>query len=359
MMKKRVGVINSGGDCPGLNTVIDAIVKSLGNDYEVLGFFKGFEGLLDNDYIILDRNYTSEHRWIGGTFLKSVNKGHFPGKLGHGQTTKAEDDVIKQAFVNYNALNLEGLFIIGGDGTLSMASSLMEYGFKVIGVPKSIDNDLMFTDFTFGFHTAIEVASDALDKLHTTATSHDRVMILEVMGRDAGWIGLYSGIAGGANMILIPEIPFKYENILEFILKRRRFKRMSTVIVVSEGAVPLDGEVTLKNNGGQSSEVLLGGVSEQIARYLNQNEDIEARATVLGHLQRGGSPNSFDRILSTLYGAESANLFKDRKFGKMVAYKNNEIIEVEIADAVKHLKNVDPKSQIINEARSVGIDFGD
>ena len=160
-------------------------------------------------------------------------------------------------------------------------------------------------------------------------------------------------------MILIPEIPFQYEKILEFILKRRRHKRMSTVIVVSEGAIPLDGEVILKNNGGQSSEVLLGGISEHIARYLNQNEDIEARATILGHLQRGGSPNSFDRILSTLYGAESANLFKAGKFGKMVAYKNNEIIEVNIADAVKELKRVDPNSQIVNEARSVGINFGD
>lgn len=355
---KRVGIINSGGDCPGLNTVIDAIVKNLSDEYEVLGFYKGFEGLLSNEYRVLNKLYTSKRRWIGGTFLKSVNKGHFPGKVGLGQTTKAEEAVIKKAYKNYKEHELEGLLVIGGDGTLSMANNLQEYGFKIVGVPKSIDNDLLFTDFTFGFHTAVEIAQEALDRLHTTATSHERVMILEVMGRNAGWIGLYSGIAGGANIILLPEIPFSYEKIKEFIDERRRQNRMSTIIVVAEGAIPMDGSVVLKNQGGQSSEALLGGISEQVAKYLNQFEGIEARATILGHIQRGGSPNSFDRILSTLYGAEAANLFREKKFGKMVAYKHNKIIEVDIVDAVKELKLVNPKSQIIKEAKSVGISFG-
>jgi ATP-dependent phosphofructokinase / diphosphate-dependent phosphofructokinase len=358
-MKKRVGIINSGGDCPALNTVIDAVVKGLDEEYEVIGFYKGFEGLLSNDYISLDRVYTSEHRWIGGTFLKSVNKGHFPGKIGHGQTSPADEAVIKEAYKNYQDLGLEGLIVIGGDGTLSMANNLQEYGFNIVGVPKSIDNDLLFTDFTFGFHTAVEITQEALDRLHTTATSHERVMILEVMGRDAGWIGLYSGIAGGANMILIPEIPFSYEKIKDFIMQRRDHKRMSSIIVVSEGAMPVNGEVSLKDNGGSSSEVLLGGISEQIAKYLNTLDDIEARATILGHVQRGGSPNSFDRILGTRYGSEAANLFKQGKYGKMVAYKNNDVIEVDIADAVKELKLVDPKSQIVKEARDMGISFGD
>lgn len=357
-MKRRVGIINSGGDCPGLNTVIDAVVKNLSNDYEILGFIKGFEGLLVNEYKILEKSFTSPNRWIGGTFLKSVNKGHFPGKIGRGEATQADLAVINQAKKNYDALGLEGLIIIGGDGTLSMGNNLQEYGFKVVGVPKSIDNDLDFTDFTFGFHTAIEITTEALDRLHTTATSHERVMVLEVMGRHAGWIGLYSGISGGANIILIPEIPFEFENVKKFIEARIARGRKSSLIVVSEGAITKDGKATYKDVSGSTSEARLGGIGEQVADYLSQN-GIEARSNVLGHLQRGGSPNSFDRVLSTLLGTEAANLFRDKKWGQMVTYKNNEIHEIAIADAVKNLKLVDPNSQIVKQARSVGIGFGD
>ena len=358
-MKRRVGIINSGGDCPGINAVIDSIVKSLDNDYEILGFYKGLEGLLTNDYVILDRAYTNQYRWIGGTFLKSVNKGNFPGRIGNGQTTKAEETAITTAIKNYKDHNLDGLIVIGGDGTLSMANSLQAYGVNIVGIPKSIDNDLKFTEFTFGFHTAVQIAQEALDRLHTTATSHERVMILEVMGRHAGWIGLYSGIAGGADIILIPEIPFSYNNILNTIERRRKEKNMSTIVVVSEGAFDPNGEKILRDHGGNSSEVLLGGISEHIARFLNKHEDIEARATILGHTQRGGSPNSFDRILSTRYGNEAATLFRNSMFGKMVALKDNNIISVDIADAVKELKLVDANCQLIKEARETGIRFGD
>ncbi len=358
-MKKRAGIVISGGDCPGLNTVIDAVVKSLSDEYDVIGFYKGFEGLLNKEFLLLDRVFTSQNRWIGGTFLKSVNKGHFPGKVGTGQTTKAEEAVILKAYETYKELQLDGLIVIGGDGTLSMANNLQEYGFKVVGVPKSIDNDLLGTDFTFGFHTAVEIATEALDRLHTTATSHDRVMVLEVMGRNAGWISLYSGIAGGANMILIPEIPFKLENVKRFIHERIEKGRHSTVIVVAEGAKPEDGELSLKNTGGRSMEVLYGGIGEQVVSYLNQDEAIEARSTALGHVQRGGSPNSFDRVLSTLFGAGAADLFRNGKYGKMVTYGHNQIGEIDITEAVKELKLVDPKSQIVHNARGVGINFGD
>jgi 6-phosphofructokinase 1 len=358
-MKKRVGIIISGGDCPGLNTVLDAIVKNLSDEYEVLGFMKGFEGLLTNEYIVLEKAFTSPNRWIGGTYLKSVNKGNFPGKVGRGEATKAEEAVITKAYEHYTQLGLEGIIVLGGDGTLSMANNLQEYGFNVVGVPKSIDNDLMHTDFTFGFHTAVEVANDALDRLHTTTTSHERVMILEVMGRNAGWIGLYSGIAGGANVVLIPEIPFSFANVLDFLNARIERGRKSSIVVVAEGAIPRDGDVSTKNLGGTSSEILLGGIGDQLARYLNTHSTIEARSNSLGHVQRGGSPNSFDRILSTLLGAGAANLFRDKQYGYMVSYQNNAITSVPISDAVQKLKLVDPQSQLVQLARSVGIGFGD
>lgn len=358
-MKKRIGIINSGGDCPGLNTVIDAIVKNLTPEYEVLGFIKGFEGLLTNNYLVLEKVYTSQNRWIGGTFLKSVNRGNFPGKIGQGQTTHAEEAVIKKAYDNYKSLELEGLIIIGGDGTLTMGNNLQRYGFNIVGVPKSIDNDLDFTDFTFGFHTAVQITTEALDRLHTTATSHERVMILEVMGRHAGWIALYSGIAGGANVILLPEISSRFKTVKEFLEARIARGRKSSLIVVAEGAHPIDLSQSFKHSEGKSSEALLGGIGDQLASYLNQFEHFDARATTLGHIQRGGSPNSFDRILSTRLGAQAAELFRARKWGKMVTYKNNEINEIDIADAVKRLKSVDPDSQIVKQARSVGIGFGD
>lgn len=357
--KNRVGIVISGGDCPGLNTVIDAIVKTLDHEYDIFGFIKGFEGLLNYEFIMLDRVFTSERRWVGGTYLKSVNKGHFPGKIGTGELAPHDKEIINKAYDNYKKLGLEGLIVVGGDGTLSMANALQSYGFNIVGVPKSIDNDLRGTDFTFGFHTAVEVANEALDRLHTTTTSHDRVMILELMGRDAGWISLYSGIAGGANVILIPEIPFSYEKIIAFLEKRKEHARNSSIIVVAEGAKEKDGEVVTRKNGSVSSQIILGGLGEQVANYLNKNTSFEARANSLGHIQRGGSPTSFDRVLSTLLGTGAAKLFQEKKYGKIAVFKNNQIEEASIDEAVKSLKLVEPQSQIIEYARTVGICFGD
>ena len=239
------------------------------------------------------------------------------------------------------------------------SNNLQDYGFRVVGVPKSIDNDLDFTDFTFGFLTAVHITSEALDRLHTTGTSHERVMILEVMGRNAGWIGLYSGMASGANIILIPEIPFEYEKVKEFIEARQARGRKSSLIVVSEGAIPKNGSLTIKDNMTNSSEVHLGGIGEELAKYLNQFEHLDARSTTLGHIQRGGSPISIDRVLSTRLGSGAAQLFIDQKWGKMVTYKDNDIHEIAISDAVKNIKLVDPNSQIVKQARMVGIGFGD
>jgi 6-phosphofructokinase len=359
MSKPRVGILNSGGDCPGLNTVIDAIVKSLDQDYDIYGFYRGFEGLMTNQYTVLNRIYTSEHRWIGGTILKSVNKGHFGGRIDPHHITAEQEAAIKQSFENYTALGLEGLIILGGDGTLSIAYNLEKYGFKIVGVPKSIDNDLEATDFTFGFQTAVEIACEALDRLHTTAASHDRMMILEVMGRTSGWIALYSGIAGGANIILLPEIPFTYERIAAFLDQRQANGRTSSVIVIAEGARVVGGHAITKHTGDHHASAPLGGVGHHLEQFINEHTPYEARCTSLGHIQRGGSPSGFDRVLSMQMGAAAANLLRAQNFGKMVAYKHNQIVEVDINESISHLKLVNPQSQIVQLARQTGVHFGD
>jgi 6-phosphofructokinase 1 len=356
-MSKKIGFINSGGDCPGLNTVMDAVVRSLHGEYEILGFKKGYEGLLEKDYIQLTPDLTSVYKFQGGTLLKSTNHGNFAVKFGVNQTASLDPEIIKKTVENYKELNLEGLITLGGDGSLAIAEILSNHGINIVAVPKSIDNDLFGTDFTFGFQTAVSIASDALDRLETTAYSHDRVMILEVMGRNAGWIALFSGIAGGANMILIPEIPFSKDKVYNFLKKRHK---KNAVIVIAEGAKAIDDELVLKNfqNKGKS-ESLLGGVGEQLAIYLNSFEGIEVRSTALGHIQRGGSPSPMDRVLSRLYGVYAANLFKQKKFSRMVAYTSGVITDIPISTAISKIKNVDPNGDVVNMAKNMGINFGD
>ncbi len=359
MSKPKIGILNGGGDCPGLNTVIDAVVKTLDSEFEIVGFLRGFEGLYANDYISLDRNLTSPNRWIGGTILKSVNKGRFPGKVAGGEFNQIETEIIQQAYQNYKNLGLEALIVLGGDGTLYTAHQLQDFGFNIIGIPKSIDNDLASTDYTFGFQTAVEIANEALERLHTTGQSHDRVMILEVMGRGAGWIALNAGIAGSANVILLPEIPFKMEKILELLESRRKLGKMHSMIVVSEAAHPVDHDVITRSIGKDTAEVKLGGVGDFLEKYINQNSIFEARSTVLGHIQRGGSPNSFDKILSTQLGAFAGLMMKNRQFGQMAALQNNKIMAIPMSEAVLKIKTIDPQSQIIQLAKEVGIIFGD
>jgi ATP-dependent phosphofructokinase / diphosphate-dependent phosphofructokinase len=361
-MKKKIGILNSGGDCPALNTVIDGVVKSLESEYELLGFYRGYEGLLDKKYIPLNGEITNNSRWIGGTILKSVNKGRFPSirsDEGSQDLTDEQKGYIKQAFENYKELGLEGLVVLGGDGTLYTAYRMQEFGFKIIGVPKSIDNDLNSTDYTFGFQTAVEIASDAVDRLRTTAASHDRIMVLEVMGRTAGWIALHSGISGGADIILIPEIPFSYSKVREFLQKKHETGNTSSIIVVSEAALSTDGAQVFKEWASEGGQMRFGGIAEEIARFINDETDMEARAVSLGHIQRGGSPNSFDRVLATQLGAFAAELVRQGKFGKMAAFKANQVVAVDMSDAVLELKLVSSDSQIIKLARDTGISFGD
>ena len=358
-MPRRIGIINSGGDCPGLNTVIDAIVKSLSQEYEILGFYKGFEGLLDLKYLRLEPEYTSVLRFQGGTFLKSVNKGNFAGKAGNGEFRQIDSEILSKTVKNYKNLDLEALVVLGGDGTMSTAVQLQKVGLNIIAVPKSIDNDLDGTDFTFGFNTAVEITSEALDRISTTAKSHDRIMILEVMGRNTGWIALYSGLSGGADMVLIPEIPFDQDKVVDFFRQKYNSGHTYGLIVVAEGATDISGKILTKNVGSKASMITLGGIGEHLELLLNSQTDLDARCTVLGHLQRGGSPNSWDRILSRSYGAYAGTMVRNKQYGYMVGYINGRFTETKLEDCIDNLKKVNPEGNFVKRARELGVSFGD
>jgi len=356
---KRIGILTSGGDCPGLNAVLRGVVRSaeaLG--WEVVGFKDGYEGLLgEGDYTILDRKATAGIMSLGGTIIGTTNKGHFVAKVGAGDKTMVPKDVIDQARATLKKLNVEALVCIGGDGSLTTALQLFEEGFPVIGVPKTIDNDLEATAMTFGFDSAVACVADALDRLHTTASSHKRAMIIEVMGRHAGWIALWGGLAGGGDVILIPEIPFDFEKVAEAVRKRDADGCLSTLIVVAEGARPQEGKQLMHVTG--SGEYKLGGIGEVVAKEVAKRTGKETRTCVLGHLQRGGAPTTLDRILGTRFGVKAVELIQAGKFGHMVSYQNYQVLDVPIADAVHRLRLVQTDGQMVNTARAVGISFGD
>ena len=351
---KRVGILTGGGDCPGLNAVIRAAVRTLIRDYdlEVVGIQLGFEGLLTSSIVPLTLETIRGILPKGGTLLRTTNRGNpFEYPMPGGGTEDRSDAVVQ----NIHELGIDGIIAIGGDGTLKIAQRLCDKGIPMVAVPKTIDNDLAATDYTFGFHTAVSVATDAVDRLHTTAESHDRVMILEVMGRNAGWIALYSGIAGGADIILIPEIPYRPEDIARVILERQAEGSKFDIIVVAEGAKRQGGEEAYLDKATRR----LGGIAYQVAADIQQQIDLEIRVTVLGHIQRGGSPIAFDRILASRFGKAAADLVAQGKYGHMVASRAEEIVSVPIRDAVSRPKYVDPDGQMVSTARSLGISFGD
>lgn len=360
---RHIGILTGGGDCPGLNAVIRAITKSAITQYgvEVIGFLDGFRGLVENSYMPLDLRRVSGISHTGGTILGTSNRDNpfsfiTVTKEGHMQTDESE-----RAIDNLNSLGLDGLIVIGGDGTLNIAKQFYELGIQVVGVPKTIDNDLHGTDVTFGFHTAVNTASEALDRLHTTAESHHRVMILEVMGRYAGWIGLNAGISGSADVILIPEIAFTIDSILKKIAERYRQGKKFSIIVVSEGAFPIGGEMVVQNYVPTSHDpIRLGGIGEKVAQELGKVlRNVEIRVTVLGHLQRGGAPIPFDRILGTQYGVAAVETFMRGEFGTMVSRQGTEIKTVPIEEAIREIRKVDPEGSLVKAARGVGISFGD
>ncbi|MGD1006013.1 MAG: ATP-dependent 6-phosphofructokinase [Ignavibacteriaceae bacterium] len=359
---KRIGILTGGGDCPGLNAVIRGVTKPA-QDFgmSVLGILDGFEGLVEGRAKELANADVSGILARGGTILGSSNKGdpfHWP-ELKDDNTIEIVDRS-NSALKNYLAWNLDALIAIGGDGTMHICKKLGEMGMNMVGVPKTIDNDLEATDLTFGHDSAVYVVAEALDRLHTTASSHHRVIVVEVMGRYAGWIALNGGLAGGADIILIPEIPFSWEKVYEKILKRELMGKKFSLVCVSEGARSIDGQMIVKGTDIKRHDpTQLGGIGEVVARRIEENTQRETRVTVLGHVQRGGSPTPFDRILSTKFGYFAIDLAARKKFGRMVALKGNEIKNVLIEDAISHQKLVKLDNQNVIAAKGVGISFGE
>ncbi|NNE01486.1 MAG: ATP-dependent 6-phosphofructokinase [Pirellulaceae bacterium] len=361
MNRPRIGILTSGGDCPGLNAVIRAVTKTgfwLG--YQVIGFRDGFEGLVDPIRCeVLTPQSTSGILTQGGTILGSTNKGRFGARTGVSGRTEIDPALVQRVAKTFERLSLEGLVVVGGDGSLSTALQFHEAGLPVVGVPKTIDNDLKCTAYTFGFNSAVLCCADALDRLHTTAESHGRVMVLEVMGRHTGWIALHGGIAGGADVILIPEIPWTYDNIIAKIEERKQLGKYFTLITVAEGAALPDGRLVSDAAKQVNMQVKLGGIGPVVTAELDKLIHQEARCVVLGHLQRGGGPTTFDRVLSSQYGAHAVRLIFQKRFGQMVCSDPPHIQSVPIAEAVNAIRTVDPNGSAVQTARGMGICLGD
>ncbi|QDU93150.1 6-phosphofructokinase [Lignipirellula cremea] len=358
---RRIGVLTAGGDCPGLNAVIRGVVKSANQlGYDVVGFLKGYEGLVDPvRYLTLNHKSTTGILNQGGTILGSTNKGRFAATVGVDDRLEIDPELLEGVQTTVEQLDLAGLVCIGGDGSLAVAQQFHEFGIPVVGVPKTIDNDLSATAFTFGFHSAVACATDALDRLHTTAASHDRVMVLEVMGRHAGWIALYSAIAGGGDVILIPEIPWTFEHVCQQILERDNMGKKFTLVVVAEGAELPDGGLVTREAEQAGRQTRLGGVGTYVADEIERRLQRETRVVVLGHLQRGGPPTTFDRVLATQFGAHAVRLIVEKRFGEMVCYHPPAINSVPIIEAVNELSRVCPDASAVQAARALGISFGD
>jgi len=359
--RPTIGILTGGGDCPGLNAVIRAATKSaIRLGYDCVGFLRGYEGLVDPvSYTPLDAHNTAGILLQGGTILGSTNKGRFTSLVGEGERVGIDPELLARAAATVKQMGIAGLICVGGDGSLSIAQQLHEHGIPVVGVPKTIDNDLGCTAFTFGFDSAVATATDALDRLHTTAASHERVMVLEVMGRHAGWIALHAGIAGGGDVILLPEITWNFENVCRTVTHRDREGKRYTLIVVAEGAHLPDGGLVHSGESSGRGQVKLGGIGEIVAREIAGRLGREARTVVLGHLQRGGTPTAFDRMLATEFGAHATRLVHEGRFGEMVCYRPPDIASVPIAEAIGRLSTVDPRGSAVQAARALGIGFGD
>ena len=332
----RVGILTGGGDCPGLNAVIRAVVRKGERVYgdEIVGFLFGWRGLIENDTMPLDVERCRGILPRGGTILGSSRTNPFKS-----------DEGVQRVKATVAEQRLDAVIAIGGEDTLGVAHKLGAEGVNLVGVPKTIDNDLSATEVTFGFHTAVQIATDAIDRLHTTAESHDRVLVCEIMGRHAGWIATYAGIAGGAALVLVPERKFDIEEVCE-LLKRRHDagRRYASIVVVAEGAEPKEGSMVLQTGETDAfGHVRLGGVGNRLAEEIESRTGFETRVTVLGHIQRGGTPTAFDRVLATRFGVAAIDAVHDGAFGQMVALQSDRIVRVPLADAVGELKTVDPQ----------------
>ncbi len=358
----KIAVNTGGGDAPGLNAVIRSVVlAATKKGWEVYGIKYGYRGLMDTKQIM---RLTPADVWditnIGGTILGTAIKGNpFSFSVEQPDGSVAEADISDSIIANFKALGFDALIAIGGDGSLRIANQFIKKGMPIIGVPKTIDNDISATDVTFGFDTAVNTATEAIDKLHTTAKSHDRVMVVEVMGRYVGWIALHSGISGSADAILIPEIPFDLEKVCNKIRQLALIGQDYAIVVVAEGAKPVGGDITILEKAHLGGEVRLGGIARKVSEIIGKMTGKETRHIVLGHLQRGGAPTTFDRLLALRFGAAAVRLAESGKFGMMVALHSNDIISAPVEDAVRDMKSISPDSDIVITARSLGISFGD
>ena len=359
---KRIAVLTGGGDAPGLNAVIRAVVKTAIIDYgcEVLGIKNGYDGFLDPGGVVeLGHDEVRGILPRGGTILGTANRGNPFARKVIQDGKEIIIDVSDQIIQNIEMFGLDALVVIGGDGTLHTAQEMHQKGVPVIGVPKTIDNDVGGTEITFGFDTALGTATEAFDRLHTTAEAHHRVMVLELMGRDAGFIALHAGISGGADVILIPEIPFKYKSIAQKVQERKSRGSLFSIMAVSEGAKPAEGDQVFSREGDQVYVPRLGGIGQKVAEQVEKATGSETRVTVLGHLQRGGSPTAFDRLLGSRFGSQAVRAAAEGNFGSMVALRSGSIVEIPLTDALMVPKRVDLNGDTMKTARALGISFGD
>ena len=357
-MKRRIGILTSGGDCPGLNAAIRGVARAAYEtfDAEIIGILDGYRGLIEGEFRLMRKQDFSGILTLGGTILGSSRRPFREMRL------LGDDNVDKVAAMKktYEDLKLDGLVTLGGNGTHKTANLLSEEGLNVIGLPKTIDNDIYGTDFTFGFHTACEIATDVIDRLHTTAASHGRVIVVEIMGNKAGWLTLYSGMAGGADAILLPEIPYDIEKVAEVMESRARNNKAFSIIAVAEGAMDKK-EAKLKRKEREAARKDAGfhGIAYRIAEQLQELAGVEARAVVPGHIQRGGTPCAYDRVLSTQFGVHAADLIKKDKYGYTVALVGNEIVHNKLSEVAGISKLVPEDHQMVDLARNIGISFGD
>jgi 6-phosphofructokinase 1 len=357
----KIGIVTGGGDCPGLNAVIRAVAKSAAKrGWETIGIMGGFEGLLPpHSFRLLDYKALDGLLVRGGTILGTANRGRFSAKTGHGEVRQLSRELLDETKRGMEALGITALVAVGGDGSLTIAQQMHEAGIPIVGVPKTIDNDLAATTITFGFDSAVACATDALDRLHTTAESHNRVMVLEVMGRYAGWIAIYAGVAGGADVILIPEIPFQYETICAAVREREAKGKHFTLIIAAEGAKPAGGDFVTVGGQQANREARLGGIGAVVAAEIEKRTGKETRLMVLGHLQRGGSPTFMDRVLCTLFGAKAVDLITEGRYGRMVAHNGKFVDSVPLTEATRQLRTVPLDEGFVHATRSLGICLGD
>lgn len=356
-MKRRIGILTSGGDCPGLNAAIRGVARaSYGMfDTEIIGIQDGYSGLIDGDFRVMERREFSGILTLGGTILGTKRTPY------RNMRVIGDDNVdkVKAMKENYKKMRLDCLVCLGGNGTHKTANLLSEEGLNVIGLPKTIDNDIWLTDVTFGFHTAVDIATDVIDRIHTTAASHGRCMVIEIMGNKAGWLTLYSGIAGGADIILLPEIPYDIDEVAKAVEARAKANKDFSIIAVAEGAMTKqEADMKKKERAAKRAEQGFAGIADRIAKELSQKAGVEARAVVPGHIQRGGSPSAYDRVLATRFGVHAAELIRAEKYGMAVGMDGSVVTHHPLKDVAGKTKFVPADHEMVRIARNMGISFG-